>query len=182
MLILETEGAPIRVSSKPVSLIMHFAEVTKKHKAIFTLVTPKAHNASAQFSDASDMPDLVETTADDESMSDDEGESSDGAEPSCKAYTRHKQCMKPLVYTLKAFHKVMHAGKRCTKETAVGSDTLFNINSTIKRSDELNKSELNELDHTHDACAICKQVKMKAPPAHKAAVHFDASTATCHAH
>ena len=178
MPILETDGAPIRVLSKPVGLITRFAEVAKKHKATFDSTTPKAHNASAQFSDASDMPNLVETTTDDESMSDDEGESSDEAEPSRKAYTGRKQRMAPLPHTLKAFHELMHAGKTRTKETAIGSNTLFNIDGTIKRGDELNKSELDELDRVHDACAICKQVKMKAPPARKAAVHFDASTAT----
>ena len=55
MLILETDGAPIRASSKPVGLITRFAEVAKKHKATFASTTPKAHNASAQFSDASDV-------------------------------------------------------------------------------------------------------------------------------
>ena len=178
MPILETDGVPTRVLSKLVRLIVRFAEVAKKHKATFASITPKAHNTSARSSDASDMPDLEETMTDDESMSDDEGKSSDGAKSPRKAYTGRKHRMKPLVYTPKAFHKIMHAGKRRTKETAIGSDVIFNINSTIKRGDELDKSDLDELDCAHQACAICKQAKMRTPPARKAAVHFDASTAT----
>ena len=58
------------------------------------------------------------------------------------------------------------------------SDTIFNINSDIKHSNELTKSDLNKFDCVHDACTICKQAKMKAPPACKAAVHFNLSTAT----
>ena len=62
MPILETDGAPIHVSSKPVRLITRFAEVAKKHKAMLAPITPRAHNASAQSSDASDVPDLETTT------------------------------------------------------------------------------------------------------------------------
>ena len=79
MLILEADGAPIRMLTKPGSLITHFAKVAKKHKVTFAPITPKAHNTSARSSDASDMLDLEETTTDDESMSDNEGESSDEA-------------------------------------------------------------------------------------------------------
>ena len=56
MPILETEGAPIRVSSKPVGLITRFAEVAKKHKA---MLAPITHNTSARSSDASDVPNLA---------------------------------------------------------------------------------------------------------------------------
>ena len=178
MPILETDGAPIRVSSKPIGLITRFVEVAKRHKVTFTPITPKAHNASAQSSDASDMPDLEETTTDGESMSDDEAESSDEAELPRKAYTRRKQRMRPMIYKPKKFHELLHAGKQKTKETAVVSDALFNINGNIKRGYELTKPDLDEFDHAHDACAICKQAKMKAPPARKAAVHFDLGTAT----
>ena len=56
MPILETEGAPIRVSSKPVGLITRFAEVAQKHKA---MLAPITHNTSARSSDASDVPNLA---------------------------------------------------------------------------------------------------------------------------
>ena len=59
MPILETEGAPICVLSKPVGLITRFAEVAKKHKAMLAPITLKAHNTSARSSDASDVPNLA---------------------------------------------------------------------------------------------------------------------------
>ena len=64
---------------------------------MFALITLKAHNTSAWSSNASDMPNLEETTTDDElMMSDDEGESSDKAGPPCKAYTGRNHHMQPV--------------------------------------------------------------------------------------
>ena len=97
MLILETDRALICMLSKLIRLITCFAKVAKKHKAMLALITPRAHNASAQSSDALDMPDL-EMMTDSKLMSDNEAESSDEAELPCKAYTKHKQCMRLVVY------------------------------------------------------------------------------------
>ena len=74
---------------------------------------------------------------------------------------------RPVVHTPESWHALMHCGRLLSEATAVGSDAKFNIGGKIKLGKDLNVDDLEKLEIARKACTVCKQTKLKAPAARK---------------
>ena len=129
----------------------------------------------------SSMPGLESSEEDDSSdessMSDDEGMSSDDGNNFYKAYNNKAKSRRArtqkVIHTPDSWHQILHAGKCRSVETAKGSDATFLIDGAIKQGADLTKSDLAQIEEACKSCRVCKQAKMTAPAARKAAAHLN---------
>ena len=196
MPILETEGAPIRVRSKPAGLMVRIANIARKlskggtatnidTSKVFrraNALTRRGHGADVDSDSEPNMPGLessssdVTDSSDESSMSDDECTRLNKAYNAKAKYRRTRT--RKVIHTPDSWHQVLHAGKRRSEETAKGSDATFLVNGAIKQGADLTKSDLDQLEEARKSCKICKQAKMTAPEARKTTAHLGIGTAS----
>ena len=143
-----------------------------------TRKTAQAYAAEALVRDDTDDSESMSDDVPDSDASSDESESADLFDAILDVVSHayateggmaHGSARKPRtlmpVHTPESWHNLLHSGKTISEMTAKTSDARFDINGKIKIGSDLSDKDLAVLEHAHASCDVCKQAKMRAPPA-----------------